>query len=326
GAAGGVTNRLVLAGHWFGRSGASYQITVYEDGVDVGGGHTVVNDTVNGSEYAYVASGTEYAVADGAYTYAPTYGGMVSATDITGSALSAADVLEKLLRLSGVRVDWRRMEPALTRLASWEIGVYGDEPAECLEIIRDAIVPFAPLVEINGGEGLWYAYVDPLNDPIEADLVLGPHLIDIVGRVETSDVDAVRNEFSISYAYDPFSGEYQKSLTLGPDNSTICYLSDQLYGAAADDPITCDYTGDDATAMRILQHRASRLALPRRVVTYHAAADLYWLRAGMKVRITDIPRGFDAQEAVITRISRGMRPLRLRLECIDRSPFSRSNP
>lgn len=330
GANGGATSLLLLAGHQFPRSGASYQITVYEDGTSVGA-FTVVNDTVNGLDYAYVASGADFdspdgGAPDGSYTYAPTYGGMVSANDITTSAVSAGDVLEKLLRLSGVKVDWTRMQPALARLSSWVLGVYGDEPANCLEVIRDTILPYAPLVEINGGEGLWFAYMDPVNDPIEADLVFGQHLVDLVGRVESSDVDAIENEFSIEYAYDPFTKEYTSSLTLGADNSTLCYLSQQLYGVRSASLISCDVTGDDATAMRILQQRAGRLALPRRIATYHAAADMYWLRAGMKVSLTDEARSFTSQEAVVTRVSRSMRPMRIRVECIDRSPFSRREP
>lgn len=318
-------NRLILAGHHFGRTGASAQVTVYEDGVSIGA-ITVVNADGTTGPYAYVADAGAFQSADGAYTYRPTYGGMEAANDLAASALNAGDVFEKLLSLSGVLVDWTRTRPALERLRSWDVGVYGDEPAEALAVVRDTLLPHLPLVEMGGGEGVWFAYVDPVNDPVEAELVAGQNLLGRIGRVETSDLGAVRNSFAIEYAFDPFTREYTASLTLGPDTSTLCYLSDQLYGTRADDTIACDITGDAITAMRILQHRAGRLALPRRIVTYHAAPEMYWLRAGMKVELTDEEIGVSGVEGVITRISRGMRPLRVRIELLDRSPFSRRNP
>lgn len=319
GAVGGI-NRLILAGHPFARTGPAYPVVVYEDGVAVGT-FEVFNGTASGGDYAYVVSATDFLAADGAYTYAPTYGGMAGA-DGVAPALTAADVLRKLLVASGARVDWPRMQPALARLASWPVGAWGDTPANTLDVIRDMLVPVLPIVEVSGGEGMWFAYTDPVSDPVEADLVVGQELLDNDGRPDFSDRDDVRNHFSIQYGLDPFTREYTGKATLGPSTSALCYLSDQTYGAVVDEAIVSDVIADEAAAMRVLASRASRLAMQRRTFRYLAAPGPFRPRAGMKVRLTHESRGVDRHEGVIVRVEGAPDVPLVTIELLDRTPMS----
>lgn len=317
----GGNNRIILAGHDFARTGATYQITAYEDGVSVGA-FTVANTTVGGQPYAYIESAAQFLAADGAITYDATYGGIAAADDATAAALNADGVLRRLLVDSGLGVDWARMAPALVLLRGWRIGLYLDQEATAIEVIRGRLLPYLPLVEVSGGDGLWYAYADPLVGAIEAELIVGQHLLGRVGRMTLSDMEAIRNSFTIKYGYDSFTGEYTASASLGADTDTLCYLSQQLYGVREDDVLECDVTWDAATALRILRARASRLALPRRIVTYEAAPDLYWLATGAVVALTDAAYGISGHRARVTAVSRSMAPFQVRLDLVDRTPVS----
>jgi hypothetical protein len=69
--------------------------------------------------------------------------------------------------------------------------------------------------------------------------------------------------------------------------------------------------------------KASRLALPRRALTYMAAPDAYWLRAGMVGFLTDAGYSVTRHRAVITSVNRSMFPFEVTFKLIDRTPTAR---
>ena len=315
-------NRLVLCGHHLARTGGSYVVAVYQDGGYVGD-YTVVNGEINGQPYAYVESSTEFLASDGAYTWKATHGGIAAANGSDRPALNAEGVIRRMLVDSRLPVDWRRTEPALARLRDWQIGVYTDEEATAIDVIRDRVLRHLPVVEMSGGEGLWLAYADPHLAPVEAQLTLGQELLGRVGRMRMSDPESIRNVFVVNYGREAFAQELLSTVRLDADNSALCALSQQLYGVRADEPIDCDVTWDDATALRIASARAGRLALPRRVLAYELAPELYWLRAGTVVSVTDPGYSIARHRGVIARVNRTMLPFVATIELVDRTPIAR---
>lgn len=313
------TNRLILCGHHLPRTGASYTVTVYEDG-ESPTPYIVTNGTINGKEYAYVEDAAAFLSTNGAYTWDATHGGIAAADGADRPALGAEGVIRRLLVDSGLAVDWRATEPALARLRDWRLALYTDQEATAIEVLRDRVLRHLPLVEMNSGEGLWLAYCDPHTAVPEAHLTLGQQLVGRVGRMGVSDLEAIRNAFTVNYAPEATSGDLVETVTLDASTSALCALSQQLYGVRADAPVDCDATDDATTALRIAGARASRLAMPRRVLQYELAADVYWLRAGAVVTITDDGYGLTRQRAVCTRVSRTMLPFRAQFDLVDRTP------
>jgi hypothetical protein len=336
GAVGG-NNRVVLCGHEMARTGASYQVEAFVDGESVGT-FTVANGTINGKPYAYIDdfAGTRvFEAADGAVTWKATYGGIAAADGVDRPALNAEGVIRRLLVDSGLRVDWRLTEPALARLRDWKIGLWTDQEVAAIDLLRDRVFPHLPIVEIPSGSGLWLAYGDPHQAEVEAHLTVGQELLGRVGRMRLSDSDAIRDSFTLNYAYDAFSETYTKTARLDATNSSLCMLSQQLLrrvdrrgrlvdtGVRAADPIDCDVTSDDTTALRILGAKASRLALQRRILDYEVAPDAYWLQEGMVVTLTDAERNITRQRAVISVLNRSLYPFTATFQLVDRTPMSR---
>lgn len=325
----GGANRLILAGHKFPRSGASYQVLVTEYNDDIPGtatAYTLTNGTLPTSTtepYAYTTHATNFASADGSYTYSARYGGIGSALNPTVPALGAGEVLRKLLFDTGLPVDWRRMAPCLEQLGGWRVGFYLDSETSAIDVIREHLTPILPIIEVNSGDGLWFAFGAPERAPVEATLTLGQELIGRVSRMSTTDLESVRNSFTLNFWLDAATGEHLETATLGPDDSALCYLSQQLYGVREDDVQESSCIWDLVTARRVLAHRAARFALPRRIIEYQASPDAYWLEAGMVVLVTDPDYGIDEHRAVVTAIDRGATPAILRLELVDRTATSR---
>jgi hypothetical protein len=319
----GGTNRLVLCNHKLVRTGASYQVTVYVDGVSVGLFTPANGTTAAGDDYAYVTSAGEFQAADGAYTWKSTYGGLPAANGAERPLVTAEGIVRRLLVDSVLAVDWRRTEPTLARLRDWNLGIYLDQEVSAIDALRDLIFPYLPIVEVPGAAGLWLAWCDPHTAQIEAALTFGQELLGRVDRMTTSDLDAIRNQFTMNFDKEVFSGEFTGSVTLDADNSTLCYLSQQLFGVRADDPIDCLAVQDEGAALRILGTRASRLAMPRRIITYELAPDAYWLSAGSVVTITDPGYALTKVRAVLTSINRSMLPFQATFNLVDRTWFTR---
>lgn len=326
----GGNNRCVIAGHKFARTGASYQIRVTEyddDGnVVITANYTVSNGTtpVLGDPYAYVESATEFAsgVSKGAYTYSAVYGGIASAIDVTAPALGAREILRRLLVDTGLPIDWRRMEPALASLGGWRIGFYADKECSAIDTIRD-LLTVLPLLEVNSGSGLWFAFSAPDLAPIEAHLILGQELLGRTTRMATTDLEQVVNSFTLNYWRSAATLQFEQSVSLGAEGSALCALSQQLYGVREADVQEAVCIWDEPTALRVLHHKATRFALPRRVLEYQASPDLYWLEAGMVILLTDPDYGIDAHRGVVSVVSRSSNPMTIKIELVDRTATSR---
>jgi len=317
---GAVNNKLVLAGHHFPDVTA---VQPYEDGLASGGALAVQNGTLSSGDYAYIEDAVRFSAASGAWTYAPIYGGMAAADNNTAPALRGDGVLRKLLTESGLKVDWDKMWPTLVKLRGWDVGFYTDQQKTAIELIRDRLLPYLPLIETEAGDGIWFAYVDPERAPIEGKLIVGQNLLGRRGRIAISDMDEIYNEFAISYAYDPFYSSHTLAASLDGDSSTLCYLSEQMYGARVADVMECKCLRDASDAERAMARKASRHALPRRWATYLAADDLYWMRAGSVWELEDSQHGISSQRVTVRSIDRSLNPHQVVLDFVDRTPISR---
>lgn len=308
----GGTNRLILAGHAFGTLTA---VTVYEDGVSQGT-FTPATTTAN-SGYTYVSSATEFSASSGAYTYAATYGGVAS-VDRPGGGLTAARVLVWLLTNSGLPVDWAETQGAIDGLASWPAGIYLDQEASMIDVIRDQLVPWLPIVEVKTGVGVAFLYVDPYAAATQCQgtLTMGQEILGRTGLLRMTDLDKIRNVFTMNYKYNAYTGEYDASVTLSVTSSQVCAVSQEWYGERPEEAFDCDLIHDKPTALRSLAQMAARLALPRRVARYLLSPSLYWLRPGSIWRITDPGYGISSAVAYLVEIKRG-RAIEATFELLD---------
>ena len=319
---GGGYNGVVLAGHTFVDLTA---VTMYNDGVALPTAQALLNGTVASGDLGYTRSTTRFYSPSGPHTYTGAVtvdypnGGIACFDSLTRATKSAADVVRWLLGKCGLPIDWGRQQRCLDKLASWPMGIAVTQQSDYLSVLRD-IAKVLPIIEVPGASGLWFAYADPEDMPIEGTLRVGAEIVGGSGRLVLSDRDALRNAFTMRFFRDSFTGNYLQSVTVDEDTSAVCALSAQLFGELADDPIDCEILWDATTARRALVARAARLALPRRSRDYLLAPDAYTVEAGSCFRVVDPDYGIDARGYV--RASSAVAPLAITIDYVDHTPAS----
>lgn len=322
-----TTNRaLGLAGHALAPDVQVSDILIYEDGVSASmTGVTLSNTTDSGGDVAILlhSAGGVFDSGTGAYTVDFTAGGIANFRRPARAAVTAADVLETLLGLSGERIDWNALEECLYFLRDWTVGVYCNDVRDGLSVIRERLVPVLPIIEDSSARGVFFRYADPTVLPVTRSLTYGQELVGRISGLGYTDLGEIRNRFTVEYAYDSYLGRYLSSLVIDETNNELCRYSQQLYGVREADPIKVDCTWSDETARRIGMQAATRKALPRRVMRYLVEPSLYWLRAGTVVAWSDSDAGLTNQRAIIRSAAPMADPLTFTLEAIDRAPASR---
>lgn len=328
-----TSNRVILCNHLLPSPAAN--VYVSHDGVQFATPQTPVNVPAAGSTgaYAYVDLST-IAVppapdTTGAVTWtAATSGGIARADDQRRAAVNAGQVLRKLLTMSGLRIDWHRCRRCLDLLSSWPIGFWLDAESLAIDVIRDYLVPYLPIIEMQSADGLYFAYADPHVQQVDGELVLGQTLLGRLGGVAFSDLGAIRNSFTINYRRDEFLDAYTESLTVDANTNALCALSQQLLrndargdtGLRADTPIDAPVFWDSSTARRCLNSIAGRKAIPRRVLSYVVSPDAYWVDAGSIYRLTDPEIGVYGVRGFVSALNRSLTPFEVTIELLDRTP------
>lgn len=313
----------LIAGHALAPDVVVGSLTVYAASDVVSPtGLALGNETGTTGDYAAITATTDLTADDPKVFVDLASGGIANARRPERAATTAAGVLEHLLQSSGVRVDWQRMEETIALLRSWEIGLYLDDPASCLDVIREALLPVLPLVELQGPRGLWYAYVDPWTAPSRGHLTFGQELTGRAGALTCSDPSACRNSFVLHYAYDHYLDDFGDRIALNSDNYELCRYSRQLFGERAADPVKTHITWDAVTARRMAQHLAARYCLPRRRAAYTVDNSVYWLEEGQTLHITDADRSIATARAYVRRIRPAARPIVAEFELYDLAPVS----
>lgn len=320
---GGATNYMVFAGHRIGIATGVANLDLYEDGVYVAPGGVVSEESYTRTTSVATGNGSDGGMTAG-FTSVYTRGGAYRA-DAPEGTISAGHVLRALLVRSRVKVDWAMCAPCLAALGEWTIGFWTDAEADALDMIRSYILPYYPIVEMSGVEGLYYVYADPTVLEAEGTLTLGQNLLSRVGGITYTDADAVRNTFTLQYSREEFAGIYASSVSLDSDNSRVCFVSQQHLategtedaGVREDDPAECASVWDSGTAYRVLLVRAARLATQRRVLRYVVSPDTYWITPGSAYRIVDADAGIDEQVGVVTAVDRSLVPFEIAVTLLE---------
>ena len=291
-------DRVIIAGHAWAAAG---NVEAFADATSVGT-FAVQAGSASSGAYAYIRSNVAktFDTSAGAITIRPVYGG-IAGRNGTDAARSLGDLLELWLDLSGLAVDCPRTQPAIDCLRSWPGGVYFDAETAAVGAIRDHIVSVAPLVEMQSASGVWFFYADMESPQVRGTLTEGQELIGRVGGVGLAEIEDIRNSVVVRYSFDEFTGEFVSSLAVDADNDAAAYVSAQLYGTLAADPIESSAIGDASTARRVGRSLIQRRAVQRRSTSW-LVSDWAEVEPGEVYRVVVPSLGID-RNAVATVIS-----------------------
>lgn len=256
-------------------------------------------------------------------TPSPIFATWVDADDATrgglagrdGKAMRAAgDVLEWLLRQSGIPVDHGRFAAARPLLSRFLLDFTIDAQVSPWEFAQANLIPILPVSIVNGPKGLApivWRYTATSKDAVcHLDTGIDPY-IQRASRV-SYDRQNIRNDITLNYAYSVRSGNFVGSLRYaatdadGATPSYPCRLSQLRYRRPDGAPLAVPYTTDsiviydDSTAHAVCQWMARAYALARRRVEYLLPEGAYgWLSRGYVVTITDAEMYFASQVCLV---------------------------
>jgi hypothetical protein len=227
----------------------------------------------------------------------------------------AYDVIVWLLRTwaGDTRIDWDRM-PQAASLNDYQVDTWINAPTRPWEWISGVLLPYLPARIRDGGRGRYLELVRVRATESDAigDLSADRGDCERIGPVQTVQDGDLVNELAVDYQR-LYSGSYiarrvlssqssQLSRTYGLTDtrvlgSSICALSQSRYGLRVGDPLQLQWCWDSSTALRVLEQRIWRSALPTRRVTYRVPHDD--LRSGDVVTLTDSDVSISSVPAIV---------------------------
>lgn len=318
---------------------------------------TVATGTDNlGNRYAYVSPGA-YTGKNTTVRFAPGKeywfrwddGGGVRNEDRTGPMRRAGEIIQALLRWSGLAVDQGRMAAARGRLDRYLLDfAITDRIEDPRRFIEQEIGALIPLVRRTSANGIWYEALNytprpedavmhlvvPDRDPDvvswrEIEETTGPPMVRVAraGAVSYTD-DDIANTVTLRFAPDHGTSptrEITVTGALSPDSArseighVVAAASRSRYGERVGAAIETRLVHDQATAELVVQEHAARLGFPRRLVSLVGdVVDLETIEPGDVVRITDRGRAMHNRMALVHAVtSYGLDGIEVDLEVLD---------
>lgn len=243
-----------------------------------------------------------------------TLGGMRNLED-GGTMRNAVDIILDLLGRSTLRYDAFRIRALAHVLGGFNLDFYTNEQRSPWDVIQDEILPLLPLAPAIGPNGLYFVHW-PFG-ATSSDAVGGINPASWGGArdgpVRVSDAGDVVNQLRIGFALNVESGEYSRSLTLGPrafydgDDTNVhplAYQSYTRYGLRAGDVIETDVVYDSATAYSVLDWKIKRDGMTYREVEYLLPQTYQYLEPGNVVLVTDDDIAWTDRVCLVTSIIR----------------------
>jgi len=242
------------------------------------------------------------------------FGAMPAVRATQRSAKSASEVIEWLLTYSGERIDWARTYPALDWFGDWDLGLYVSEAAPTLTLLKDRILPWIPAVLSLTSDGLALLRCTPWLLPPTFHFTDGIEVL-LDEQIQYGDATKCRNYFVMRYFYDSAKQDYTKTATLGTAHP-LAGLSQRFLKVRQDETLSCNTCWSDSTAAKILEARASRMAMPRDRVTGFLDARYVDFAAGSVGLLTSERLGFTAKKCYIRRAQPMQNPIPVEFEFV----------
>jgi hypothetical protein len=213
---------------------------------------------------------------------------------------SAGDVLQYLLSLTSIPVDFGRFAAAAPLLDAFQFDATITERVNVWELIQDEILPLLPVSLVSGPEGIYPVVWRYSAGPGDAVLVLNADTdpdVSRAGRVAYDSSDR-KNRFTLEYQLSYRTGSYQASLTYGAaadavDDASVtvhpaCTYARARTGLVVEQSMSSAWVYDSATARAVLEWQAAAYALPTRTVAYLVPEVAFvHVERGMIVSVTD---------------------------------------
>jgi len=179
------------------------------------------------------------------------------------------------------------------------------DSARALEYVQSTLCASFPMISFTfTGNGYGAVVTDRRNEFIALKLTARQGLlIDRVSDMQESSKSEVRNSFTIKYDFDSVNNNYKKIITRNHENSPLCQISREKFGAYDGDIIESVVIYNDAVAIQVIDWMVSHYTLPSYYIEYSGLPALKFLvKLGDNIRITDEKINLSDALGTITKI------------------------
>lgn len=239
--------------------------------------------------------------------------------DHSGEPVSGAgSALRWLLERSSLRWDRGRVAAAVDYLNAFRVDFaiqpQPDQRVDPWDFIQQHLLPILPITPshatASGGLGLVLWRFDARSGDEVAHIMSDDAQVVRRSAVSYSDLDALANEFRLSFAWNAESNKPTSSYTMsgdelviadGASSNNFCRVSRNRYGSRVKE-LGSEVVYDDATAAKICSWWSRAFSLTSRAITYSAPATLGYLELGDPVLLTDDKLSMFDQLGLVTAI------------------------
>lgn len=208
----------------------------------------------------------------------------------------AGDVLEYLLGLSTLAVDYGRLAAAKPMLSRYLLDGCISARVSPWDVLRDEILPLLPVSLVSGPSGLYPVVWRYDARPEDADYILDADAdpaVERIGRIRYDASDRA-NRLTLSYAYSYRRAVHAGALTYGAAGDEgvtvhpLCTFGRARTGREISRTQETAWVYDTATAYAVMEWQTYAYCLPSRTVDFSIPeADYIDIERGDVVRLTD---------------------------------------
>lgn len=265
----------------------------------------------NNSSFSATDQGTDTDLNGNTYSYIET--GVDSFEDqkvvVTGKGIEGSDeiafkdiaeiVQDIFLNFSGFtasELDEAAFETAKALLSQWKVGTIfnasGTGDSFLFETLNQRISKQFPVVLLQR-EGLQSIQVIQFDNIFPVlKLRRNKNIIRTVVNPHESDIDNVKNKFSINYKYNPLTNQFDGYKFKDATNNSLCSLSQNKFDFSEAKPILAIDIVSDIVADLLLDFFVLRDAFVHLLITYECTLDASEVEEGQWVSVTDDRYGF----------------------------------
>lgn len=214
-----------------------------------------------------------------------------------------ADLADTLLRASGCRIDWLRMDEQRRELQGWQVDGYIDEQVEPLAYLEQILRPF-PASIVTGADGIW-VWMWP--SWLEHRLTLE----ELPGVVVVSDdrVDHRRPEVNAWWLRYQVDDRLDQPLKVTSIVTRTAQLSQQRHGVQ-EQTVTSDVVARDDVAEALARLRLDYFSTPTTRIRLHLDTERFdGLEVGTFVKAVLPSRGIDGRLALVVSVTSDGTPM-----------------
>jgi len=225
-----------------------------------------------------------------------------------GLARVARHVIQTYTSLSIDEAQWERHE---VNLDAYQVDAWIDAPIAPVEWIERVLLPMADASFVRTSRGVYLRPRRYTATASQAIRWLSAERGNLRRMSPVRTADPIYNEFTVDFRWTGNGYRSRRILTATgqpkvygePDNrvlgSALCAESQERYGVRPAPVDEVSATWEGATAVRVLEQRAARYALPRARVTYTGGRDLRGLTEGDVLVISDAAIGWSERVVIV---------------------------